>query len=116
VKSFIPIIFLIYFFLMASVDASADGNANFILAHSTSDHSAEKISENAMQTPQQEISSSGLDTATVSQPRSKTNQRSDEIRALQRMLIAEGYYEGPVNGIITPETRRAARDFLRTRE
>lgn len=36
---------------------------------------------------------------------------NDRIRALQQRMLDRGYYSGPVNGIITPETRRAARRF-----
>lgn len=40
---------------------------------------------------------------------------TEAIRTLQKKLRDKGYYDGPVNGILTPETRRAAKGELRDR-
>jgi hypothetical protein len=40
---------------------------------------------------------------------------SDAIRELQRRLSAKGYYIGPIDGIMTPELRKAAKGDLRDR-
>lgn len=38
-----------------------------------------------------------------------------KVRALQEQLSADGYYAGPINGIMTPETRQAAKGALQDR-
>lgn len=45
----------------------------------------------------------------------KAQQERDRIRALQQRLQDEGYYSGPVDGILTPETRSAAKRLYRDR-
>lgn len=51
-------------------------------------------------------------------PAGKLAQQSEgteQIRALQKRLSEKGYYDGPINGIMTPETRQAAKGELRDR-
>jgi len=54
-------------------------------------------------------------TKQVSLEKSKADKRKEDIRTLQSKLIEEGYYTGPVNGIVTPETRRALQGMLSDR-
>lgn len=37
------------------------------------------------------------------------------IHALQRKLKAKGYYRGPINGVVTPETRSALQKYMQNR-
>lgn len=41
--------------------------------------------------------------------------RKNSIRRLQRRLSDNGYYAGPIDGIMTPELRKAAKGWLRDR-
>lgn len=41
--------------------------------------------------------------------------RADSIRSLQLRLSENGYYAGPIDGIMTPELRQAAKGELRDR-
>ena len=38
-----------------------------------------------------------------------------DVHALQRKLKAKGYYKGPINGVITPQTRSALQRFMQKR-
>ena len=37
------------------------------------------------------------------------------VHALQRKLKAKGYYRGPINGVVTPETRSALQRYMQNR-
>ncbi len=40
---------------------------------------------------------------------------SVNVHALQRKLKAKGYYRGPINGVVTPETRSALQRYMQNR-
>ena len=40
---------------------------------------------------------------------------TEAVRALQQRLSENGYYDGPINGIMNPETRKAAKGELQDR-
>ena len=46
----------------------------------------------------------------------KKTEDEDKIRALQKRLIDEGYYVGKINGMKTPETRRAVKAWSMDRD
>lgn len=41
--------------------------------------------------------------------------RAESIRQFQQLLSDNGYYDGPIDGIMTPELRKAAKGWLRDR-
>lgn len=40
---------------------------------------------------------------------------SVDVYSLQRKLKAKGYYKGPINGVVTPETRSALQRYMQNR-
>lgn len=60
-----------------------------------------------------EMSKEQLNSETNQQTQSK--QSAEEVRALQKKLSEEGYYNGPIDGVMTPELRNAAKGALRDR-
>jgi len=61
------------------------------------------------------VSAADVDLKPAKADVSKVDTRKEEIKTLQRQLIEYGYYSGPVNGIVTPETRRALQGMLSDR-
>lgn len=45
------------------------------------------------------------------QPKNQVN-----VHALQRKLKAKGYYRGPINGVVTPDTRAALQRYMQNRK
>jgi hypothetical protein len=41
--------------------------------------------------------------------------RTVDVHALQRKLKAKGYYKGPINGVVGPETRSALQRYMQNR-
>lgn len=45
----------------------------------------------------------------------RTGGGSVNVHALQRKLKAKGYYKGPINGVVTPQTRAALQRYMKNR-
>lgn len=43
----------------------------------------------------------------------RTGGGSVNVHALQRKLKAKGYYKGPINGVVTPQTRAALQSYMK---
>ncbi len=105
-KLFVPTVSFLVFFLFGTTQLSAG-----------IEKKVKSAPNDAVPNEQYETNVSAADSTAVKQRQSKLDKSDDRdrVRALQKRMIEEGYYEGPVNGIITPETRRAARGFYSDR-
>jgi hypothetical protein len=71
---------------------------------------------------QSNITDNKVSTSTESPSNSSTASQSNKeivadnsIAKFQRKLSENGYYDGPINGIVTPETLQAMKGYLRDR-